>query len=503
LILDRRARVLVLDDDHDLHRLIRWMLDDQPYAVESAYDIDGARERWERARPDVMILDWQLGSVDALELLADIRRDLPDTPIVLITAYSSLDVAVEAIKLGAFDFLEKPLEPGRLFATLAKAVSHRELLMRVTELQSDLEGDADSFEGIIARSPQMRTVFSIIQNVAATDVSVMLVGESGTGKERVARAIHNRSHRREAPFLAMNMAALPRELVESTLFGHEKGSFTGADRQRVGACEEASGGTLFLDEVGAMPVETQPKLLRFLQEKRFRRVGGEADIETDVRIISATNVDPLDQVRLGHLRADLYYRLNVVPVRLPRLRNREGDIELLATQALQLYSDRYSKRFERVSPAAMESLTAYSWPGNVRQLLHLMERIVVLNDGAVLENHMLPPDFDESQDIDVLPPRTDLLGGRVERQREKAAPARSTPFAGREIVPLAALERQAIEHALEVCDHSAARAARSLGISEATMYRKLKAYGYKRPRRRALGAGAESADGDGDTRPRR
>jgi two-component system repressor protein LuxO len=405
-----------------------------------------------------------------------LRRLAPTVPVVLVTAHSSTELAVAAIREGAFDFLVKPLEEARFVTTVLKAVAHHELEERVRKLEA---GDANpSFRGIVGQSAKMRTIFEIIRNVSPTEATVMIQGESGTGKELVARAIHDLSGRSKGPFVALNMAAVPHELVESTLFGHERGAFTGADRQRIGACEEADGGTLFLDEIGEMPIDLQGKLLRFLQERVYRRVGGSRDIQSHVRVLSATNRDPLDEVREGRMRDDLYYRLHVVPIDLPPLRERVGDISLLATTALTESSQRYEKNFRSIDPAVIQRLEGYDWPGNVRQLFHLIERCVVLNQGPLLKLEMLPSDLQDvpsnerglEQPIHPSPVSASL-------DSTEAAP----PDAETVVLPLAELEKRAIEHALRVCEGSATEAARLLGISAATIYRKVKSFDSELP----------------------
>ena len=400
----------------------------------------------------------------------------PDAPIILVTAHSTVETAVKAIKAGAFDFLPKPLEEARLVPILAKAAEYGRLGRRVRALEHDQEGHA-RFEELVGQSPQMQTVYRIIDNVAPTTATVMITGESGTGKELVARAIHRRSERSGRPFVALNMGALPRELVEATLFGHERGAFTGAERSRVGSCQEADGGTLFLDEVREMPIDLQPKLLRFLQERVLRRVGGANDVQVDVRLISATNVDPLRDVRDKRLREDLYYRLNVVPVDLPPLRERHGDVPLLATFALRDAARRHSKVFESLDDEALDVLSRSPWPGNVRQLFHALERVVILNDGPVVTKSMLPQDLAEDPFQSGSP--APVASDTAEPSRV-AATLPSSKENGAEIVPLEVLERQAIIAAIDRCG-SAAQAARRLRISEATIYRRIRQYNLSMP----------------------
>ncbi|MBI1372846.1 MAG: response regulator [Phycisphaera sp.] len=507
--------IVLLDDDPNVHDIVRWMLRDQPYRVHAAHDVSEFERICSVEEPDVVLLDWQLGGMDGLDVIGSIHRRLPDVPVVLITAHSSAELAVTSIKVGAFDFLAKPLDQGRLLTTLLRAVEHRQLSRRVHDL---MHGDSEAImEGMIGLSSAMKTIRRIIRNVAATDVSVMILGESGTGKEVVAQAIHRLSKRRDHAMVALNMAALPKELVESTLFGHEKGAFTGADRKRLGACAEADGGTLFLDEIGEMPIDLQPKLLRFLQDQRYRRVGGDADQQADVRLVSATNRDVNRQIRDGELREDLYHRLNVVPIHLPPLREREGDVELLAAYALQKYAAQYGKQFEGFEDAAMSRLESFDWPGNVRQLLHVVERVVVLNRGPIIRASMLPveldagdaarhgrvvsfqPDVEARRAGPVSETRMQTSGSEHATVREASfTPDAWTPrgnavatqepdtlhFPNDRVVPITELEKAAIEHAMSLCDDSPSRAARRLGISEATIYRKLKSYNIRRDKTR-------------------
>jgi len=460
----RRRCVLVVDDDPAFLKIAELLVGRRGLASASATSLEDATGKIESRLPSVILLDWQLGDQDGIDAIPTLRRLAPTVPVILVTAHSSTDLAIRAIRSGAFDFIVKPLEEARFVATILKAIEHHELQEKVRRLESG--GRGVSFEGLIGTSPEMQTIFEIVRNVAPTDASVMIQGESGTGKELVARAIHRLSPRSKAPFVALNMAAVPDELVESTLFGHERGAFTGADRRRIGACEEADGGTLFLDEIGEMPIDLQSKLLRFLQEFVYRRVGGDRDIASNVRVVSATNRDPLTEVREGRMRSDLYYRLHVVPIELPPLRSRRGDVTLLATNALMESASRHGKPFDSIDPDALDRLSNASWPGNVRQLYHLIERCVVLNRGPVLTPEMLPPDLEGASET-----------LQRDHQRDESVAEPETPLEAQIVFPLAELEKRAIEHALHVCNGSASEAARLLGISAATVYRKLKSYG--------------------------
>lgn len=454
--------VFLIDDDESLCDLLSLMLAQKGFKPTAFSDLATVESANPKESPLLILLDWRLGETDGLKGIEPLRKKFPNSSVVLMTGSPSVELAVSAIRLGAFDFLAKPIEEARLTMILAKAAEHHRLLSLVDDLE---EGGRDraGFEEMIGTSPQIRTIYHIIRNVAPTDVNVMISGESGTGKELVARAIHRRSGVK-GPFVAVNMASLPRELVESLLFGHERGSFTGAEKQRLGACEEASNGTLFLDEIGEMPLELQAKLLRFLQERVFRRVGGSEDIPLTARIICATNRDPLAEVKAGRLRSDLYYRLNVVPIVLPPLRDRPGDVGLIALHVLRQISERHGKNFTEFAPDVLQKLSRQQWEGNVRQLVHLIERVVVLNDGKIVTNAMLPHEMDSVtiENSTGEPRSAEITNGTALET---------------EILPLAVVERQAIERALSRFPDSAAEAARHLKISQATIYRKMKEYG--------------------------
>lgn len=471
-----QTTVLVIDDDPDFHGIIRYMLEKQGCRV---FCFEHPAELAGRDVPAVahaVLLDWQLGDVDGTTLIQALRRRFPLTPVVFVTGHSSPEIAATSIKLGAFDFLSKPLDAARLMVTITKAAEHHEVLCRLQQVEAG--SDEVGFEGLIGNSPQMQTIYTTIRNVAPTNVNVMICGESGTGKELIASAIHQRSDREAGPFVAVNMASIPRELAESTLFGHEEGAFTGADKRRLGAVGEAGGGTLFFDEITEMPIELQGKLLRFLQERVYRPVGGDRDIKSDARIVSATNRDPVAAVAEQRLREDLYYRLNVVPIELPPLREREGDVALLASHALKRFSKDYDKQLRDIEPSALGILEAYRWPGNVRQLIHVIQRVVVLSNGETLEAHMLPTEIFAEQPTPLPEKRADTeteSAGQMPENPPINGPA--APSSREEIIPLEQLERAAIANALDLCDGSAYETARRLGISAATMYRRIKLYG--------------------------
>ncbi len=442
-------RVVAIDDDPELAPILGSMLREHGFEVESMLECPTTIEP---GRFNAILLDRNLGAYDGIAMIPRIKSMAPNVPIVLLTVEQSVQLVVEAIKAGAFDYITKPPSAERLLLAVHRAC---EMNRMAIELEGE-DRNSIGFGRIIGRSNQMRAVFRVISNVAPTDVSVLICGATGTGKELVARTVHERSRRAKGPFVALNMAGVPNDLVESTLFGHERGAFSGADRRQIGACEEASGGTLFLDEITEMPMLLQAKLLRFLQERTIRRVGGSGEIATDVRILSATNRDPLEAVRAGRLREDLYYRLNLVPLVLPSLAEREGDIELLARSFLRPLAERHGRRFETIDEAAMRLLLAYRWPGNVRELQHVIECMVVTGSGPVIRPDMLPGAV---KNAEVAPSST-------------MAP--EVPAAPTGVRDLDAVEREAIQDALRQCGGRPADAARLLGISTATIYRRIK-----------------------------
>jgi two-component system repressor protein LuxO len=481
--LSGKPKILVIDDDSDFQEIAQWILNQLGYEAVAASEPSEIPIATRNQTPAAILLDWHLGAVDGTTLIESLRRQFPRAPIVFATAFSSPEVAAASIKLGAFDFLVKPLDQAKLTVTLAKAIEHHQLLDRLHQIETG-QGEIDfGFEGLVGVSPQMRTVYSIIRNVAPTDVNVLICGESGTGKELIANAIHSRSDRSAGPFVPLNMASIPSELSEATLFGHEKGAFTGADRDRPGAVGEAAGGTLFLDEITEMPLALQGKLLRFLQERTYRPVGGRKDLRAEVRILSATNRDPLQAVQDKHLREDLYYRLNVVPISLPPLREREGDVSLLAHHFLTRFSQQYGKGFTGFDREALRVLEAYRWPGNVRQLVHAMQQIAVLHDGQSVNVGMLPVDVLRGtarvEATPISPPLTPApsVTAPVAALPEASVGTDLFPFATRDdIISMEELERRSITRAIELCG-TAVEAAARLGISPATIYRKIKLYG--------------------------
>ncbi len=366
--------VLICDDEELLVKSCGQILSSEGYTVYTEGRGKNALDNVRRHRPDIVLTDLMLPDMDGLTLLKEIKKLAPETLVVMITGFATVDSSVEAIRAGAYDYIPKPFTATQLRILIGRAAQQVQLVRDNAHLRDQLKKHY-SFENIIGTSESIQKVFSVVSRVAPTDASVFISGESGTGKELIARAIHANSRRSGRAFMAINCAALPDHLLESELFGHEKGSFTGADNQRRGLLEVASGGTFFMDEISEMSMDLQAKLLRVIQERRIRRVGGEAEIPIDVRWVSATNRDPEQAVRDGNLRQDLLYRLNVVPVRLPPLRQRREDIPALANHFLRRFGQEYDRGNLRFSAESLRVLCDYHWPGNIRELQNVTERI--------------------------------------------------------------------------------------------------------------------------------
>lgn len=449
----RKRRVLVVDDDPAMRVSLSVLLQNWGFEALQASDAVEATEIAQRQSPDIVITDVVMPEVSGLELLRTLKAGDPHRPVLLITAQGSIDMAVEAMKQGARDFLTKPLtDLPKLKALLDDAEREIELRRKTKRLNSKIESEV-GFSDFVGASKSMREVFKLIEDVAHRDVSVMITGESGTGKELVARSIHRLSRRASKSFVAINAAALPESLIESELFGHERGAFTGAVGSRQGCFEQANGGTLFIDEVAEMPMTLQPKLLRVLSDGRVRRLGGNHEFEFDVRTLTATNREPLKAIEEGKLREDLYYRLNVVPIPLPPLRDRTEDIPLLVQHFINEFNSKHHLQIAGATDEAIALLTACSWPGNVRELRNVVERSVVLTKGEWIEEKDLPPYV---RDPSLRPERL-------------VFPVGSTTVAD--------AERELILKTLEQSGNNKAEAARKLGVDVKTIYNKLKLYG--------------------------
>lgn len=381
--------ILVIDDDPTMLNLARFYMEEQGYIVTTAATSEECLQLIKQRNFALALTDFQLPDLDGLELVKRIKQDSPDTEIIMMTGYASIGRAIEATKAGAFHFVEKPVDFDLLISLIQKALRFRQQEQELRQLRRKLYEDHGYFN-IIGSSPAMQHIFDVIESIAESDANVLIIGESGTGKELVANAIHHRSLRANQPFMQVNCAALPKELIESELFGHTKGAFTGATNDKVGLIGRASGGSLLLDEIGEMPLELQPKLLRVLQERVYYRLGSEKALSADFRLIAATNRNPLDAIRDGHLREDLFYRLNTIELHVLPLRERPQDILPLANHFLKHYGEKYKRRVDRFSEHAYQQLFDHHWPGNVRELQNAIERAVLLCNGEEIKTLHLP-----------------------------------------------------------------------------------------------------------------
>ncbi len=382
-------RILVVDDEASMREVLSIMLHREGYYVDAAIDGAQAVKHLQENSYDLVISDVQMPRMDGLQLLQHVREHSPDTVVIMITAFSSTEQAVEAMKQGAYDYIIKPFKNEEIRIVIKNALERKLLREENLHLKKELE-KRYSFAGLIGKCKPMQAVYTLVEKVADSRVNILVTGESGTGKELVARAIHYQGERKEKSFIPINCGAIPENLLESELFGHEKGSFTGAIRQKEGLIESASGGTLFLDEIGELPAMMQVKLLRVLQEREIRRVGGTQNIPVDIRLIAATNKELEKEVAEGRFREDLYYRLNVIPVHIPPLRERREDIPLLIEHFIAQASGEVKMR---VSDKAMRRMLDYAWPGNVRELENIIERCLVLGRGEELDESSLPAQF--------------------------------------------------------------------------------------------------------------
>ncbi len=445
--------ILIVEDSPSLSRTYAGFLNHAGYVAECADTGAAALERLAGAAPDLVLLDLGLPDADGLEILETLQSRASSVPVVVVTANASLPVAVRAMRAGALDYLVKPFDRTRLIATVEN-VLERSALRKVVSDKPDFSRGA-SPGGMIGRSRVMQAIHSTIKGVSASDASVFITGESGTGKELAARAVHEQSRRGDRTFHAINCGAIPSELMESELFGHVKGAFTGATADREGAATIADGGTLFLDELGEMPMALQTKLLRFIQLGEYQKVGESKLRNADIRFVCATNKSPLQAIEDGTLREDLYYRLNVIPIEMPPLRERGEDIIELAEAFLKRFSGEEGKAFGSIARDASAILQGYSWPGNVRQLENVIRNAVVLQDGEALTAEMLP---------------------RSMMQATAGAGAPASAPAPMEIAPLAVVERQAIERAIEATGGNIQKAAQILQIDPSTIHRRRRAW---------------------------
>lgn len=444
--------VLIVDDEPNIRSGLAKGLASEAEHVETAANADEALAKFRNAFFPLVIVDVRLNcGMSGIELLQQIHQSRPQTAVIVITAHGTVETAVEAMRAGAFDFVLKPLDLNLVRQQVRKAREHFELRVEIQHLRNRLAGSGE-MANIIGNGAVMQDVFQQIHQVAATEATVMIHGESGTGKELIARALHDLSDRSDAPFIAVNLGAMPETLLESELFGHEKGAFSGASRQKPGCFEQASGGTLFLDEVTEMSAKSQVDLLRVLETRQFTRVGGEQVLTTDARVVSATNRSVQELLEDGSFREDLFYRLNIIPIDVPPLRSRREDIPLLVEHFLELFCKRHHRELKRLTTDAMQTLVNASWPGNVRQLRNAIERVVITSPSDMILDDQLPLEL------------------------RKSSPA-TTPLPNSLIEAVEKCERETIARMLESCAMHREKSAKALGISVRTLHYKMSRYG--------------------------
>lgn len=479
--MEKLPKILMVEDTPTLVVLYKEYLRREKIDLHIAKTGQEAVDWLKHNMPDAVLLDLKLPDMDGMDILKQLSGEGLANRVIVMTAHGSNAAAVEATKLGAYDFIVKPFTAHRLQVTLGNVVKQSQLNKKVVELAKSTR---EKFCGFIGRSLPMQAVYKIIESAAPSKATVFIKGESGTGKEIAAEAIHQLSTRSaKGSFVAINCAAIPKDLMESEIFGHVKGAFTGAVSERKGAAQQADGGTLFLDEIGELDLDLQSKLLRFVQSGTFRPIGGSQDIKVDVRIVCATNRDPLKEVEQGRFREDLYYRLHVIPLELPPLRSRGDDIMEIAREFLERYAEEENKNFKGFSDEAKNLLMKWPWQGNVRELQNTLHNLIVLNDGDIIEAQMLPQGFHQGSEVlaakeapaqamDTSSPSTDISIEELAQAHVAFMPEKVE-----EIRPLVELERHIIEHAIDLCEGNIPRAAGYLGVSPSTIYRKKIAWG--------------------------
>jgi DNA-binding NtrC family response regulator len=447
------GRILVVDDEINIRGALVTLLEKKRYQVRGAGTGEEALEQLETAAADLVLTDLKMPGMGGMEFLRRLKQKWPDIEVLVMTAYGSIDTAIEAMRCGAYDYLTKPIDRERFPLAVEKALERHALAFENKQLKDRLE-TRTRFDHMVGESEPMQGVYSLVEMVADSDVTVLLMGESGTGKELVARAIHHKSHRADGPFVTLNCGALPENLFESELFGYEKGAFTGATTNKMGRFELADSGTLLLDEVGELSLKSQVDFLRVLETKEFRRLGGTKIVKVDTRIVAATNRNLEEAVKRGDFREDLYYRLNVVPIRLPPLRERGDDIPLLADRFLDEFSSQHHREPKEISREAMRLLRLYAWPGNIRQLRNLLERMVVTLKDPLIQPEHLPEEIRASR----------------EDARTMVVSLGSS---------LKEIEREAIRRTLSEVTNHREKAAKLLGISLRALQYKIKEYGIR------------------------
>jgi|LGVD01.1.fsa_nt_gb two-component system NtrC family response regulator len=449
-----KEKILIIDDDPSFRRVLEYNLQEEGYEVYVAMSGDDGLREFDEHRPPLVITDLKMPGVDGFRVLQEIKERSPDTIVMIITAFGAVDTAVEAMKLGAYDYITKPFNRDELKLVVRKAIQVSNLSRENRQLKERLTEKVD-FKNIVGISRGMEKVFHIVRKVADTDATILITGESGTGKELVAKAIHMLSSRNSAPFVPINCAAIPRDLLESELFGHAKGAFTGAVADKTGKFKQSDGGTLFLDEVGELSLDLQPKLLRALQEKVVEPVGGTESLSLDVRVVAATNLDLEEAMRNGTFREDLYYRFSVIPIHIPPLRDRKDDIPLL----LKHFAAKHGSEGIEFDRDALDSLTSYRWPGNVRELENTVQRLIIMREGATISRGDLPEKI-------------------LTREKDSKCQVVNIPDNG---YPLEQLEREVVVEALERNRWNRTKAAGFLSIPRHILIYRMEKYGIVPP----------------------
>lgn len=455
--------IFIVDDEDSIQKmLLHWLKNQWEYNCKTFKNgMDAVNSLSDN--PDLILLDIMLPDINGNEVLSIVKQKVPNLPVIMLSAQGSVEVAMESIRHGAFDYFPKPIDKSRLEPAIRNAIKSYDLERELEKLKENLEKEY-SFDNIISADKKMQDAFKMVSKVLDNDITVLITGESGTGKELIARAIHYNGNRKSSPFVVVNCASIPRELLESELFGHEKGSFTGAHTKKIGKFELARGGTIFLDEIGEMEMALQAKILRAIQQKEFERVGGNEIIKTDVRIISATNRDLKAAVESKHFREDLFYRLNSFPIHILPLRERKGDIVILINHFIKTFNEKLGKHVKAVNKPALKILYDYDWPGNVRELENTIERCMILCDN-------------ENIDVDSLPLHITSQFASANRNSNGVMFGDDSP-----VIPFEKLKEEAIRHALKNTQGNIVEAARKLKIGRATLYRLMDKYKIESPK---------------------
>lgn len=453
---------IIDDEDSILKMLTHWVKNQWNYRIKTfTTGVEALNSLSDN--PDLALLDIMLPDINGNEVLSQIKQKSPHLPVIMLSAQGSVEIALESIRLGAFDYFPKPIDKNRLEPAIRNAIKNYDLERDVEKLNEIIEKEF-SFDNIISADKKMQEAFKMVSKVLDNEITVLITGESGTGKELIARAIHFNGKRKSAPFVVVNCASIPRELLESELFGHERGAFTGAHARKIGKFELAKGGTIFLDEIGEMEMSLQAKILRVIQQKEFERVGGNEIIKTDVRIISATNRDLKSAVDNKQFREDLYYRLSSFPIHILPLRDRKGDIVILIDHFIKVFNKKLGKSIKNVSKSALKTMYDYDWPGNVRELENTIERCMILSEGDYVEADTLPANIRELFKVAGVNTSNNMFSDDSR------------------IIPFEKLKEEAIKHALKTTEGNIVEAARKLKIGRATLYRLMEKYKIESPK---------------------